>query len=67
MGRRRPRWSRASTRRRERCALYSPDGASYTVGVETFEGGLEPLLLVEGSTIELLAGTENLECQTPSS
>ncbi len=51
----------------ERCTLYSPDGASYTVGVETFEGGLEPLLLVEGSTIELIAGTEKLECDTPSS
>jgi len=51
----------------ERCTLYSPDGASYTVGVETFEGGLEPLLLVEGSTLELIAGTEKLECDTPSS
>ncbi len=51
----------------ERCALYSPGGAAYTVGVETFVGGLEPLLLVEGSTIELVEGTEALECQTPSS
>ena len=48
------------------CELYSPGGA-YTIGVETFLGGLDPLLLVEGSTIELLAGTEDLECQTPSS
>jgi uncharacterized protein len=50
-----------------RCELYSPDGAAYTVAVETFEDDLEALLLVEGSTIELLAGSENLECQTPSS
>ena len=51
----------------ERCELYSPDGAAYTIAVETFEGDLEALLLVEGSTIELLAGSENLECQTPAS
>jgi uncharacterized membrane protein (UPF0127 family) len=50
-----------------RCALYSPGGAAYTVGVETFAGGLEPLLMVEGSTIELVGGTESPECQTPSS
>jgi uncharacterized membrane protein (UPF0127 family) len=49
------------------CELYSPGGAAYTIGVETFLGGLDPLLLVEGSTIELLADTEGLECQTPSS
>jgi uncharacterized protein len=49
------------------CELYSPGGAAYTIGVETFLGGLDPLLLVEGSTIELLADTEDLECQTPSS
>jgi uncharacterized membrane protein (UPF0127 family) len=50
-----------------RCALYSPGGAPYTVGVETFAGGLEPLLMVAGSTIELIEGTEALECDTPSS
>jgi uncharacterized membrane protein (UPF0127 family) len=51
----------------ERCDLYSPGGAAYTVGVETFAGGLEPLLMVDGSVIELIAGTEAPQCQTPSS
>ena len=50
-----------------RCPLYSPDGAAYTVAVEAFEGGLDDLLMVEGSVIELLAGTEQPECDTPSS
>lgn len=49
------------------CPLYSPGGASYTVAVEAFEGGLDDLLMVEGSVIELLAGTERPECLTPSS
>ncbi len=49
------------------CALYSPGGASYRLAVEVFAGDLESLLLVDGSVIELLDGTEQLECQTPSS
>jgi len=48
------------------CALYSPGGASYRLGVEVFAGDLESLLLIDGSVIELLDGTEQLECQTPS-
>jgi uncharacterized protein len=51
----------------DRCALYSPGGASYRMGIEVFAGGLEPLLLVDGSVVELLEGTEKRECQTPSS
>jgi uncharacterized membrane protein (UPF0127 family) len=51
----------------DRCALYSPGGASYRIGIEVFAGDLEQLLLVDGSIVELLEGTEELECQTPSS
>jgi uncharacterized membrane protein (UPF0127 family) len=43
------------------CALYSP-GAEYDVAIEVFEGGLEPLGLVAGSTVELIEGSEAERC-----
>ncbi len=48
------------------CRLYSP-GADYDLAIETFEGGLGDLGLVEGSTVVLIDGTEALDCDTPSS
>ena len=47
------------------CPLYSP-GAEYELAVEVFEGGLEPLGLVEGSRVELLDGTEADRCRAAS-
>ena len=47
------------------CPLYSP-GAQYELAVEVFDGGLEPLGLVEGSTVELLDGTEADRCPLAS-
>jgi uncharacterized membrane protein (UPF0127 family) len=43
------------------CALYSP-GAEYDVAIEVFEGGLEPLGLIAGSTVELIEGSEAERC-----
>ncbi len=47
------------------CALYSP-GAEYDLAVEVFEGGLEPLGLVAGSTVELIEGSEADSCPLDS-
>lgn len=43
------------------CPLYSPDG-EYDVAIEVFEGGLEPLGLGPGSSVELIAGSEAERC-----
>jgi len=43
------------------CPLYSP-GAEYDLAIEVFEGGLEPLGLVEGSSVELIEGSEADPC-----
>jgi uncharacterized membrane protein (UPF0127 family) len=43
------------------CPLYSP-GAEYDLAIEVFEGGLEPLGLVEGSSVELIEGSEAERC-----
>jgi uncharacterized membrane protein (UPF0127 family) len=43
------------------CPLYSP-GAEYDLAIEVFEGGLEPLGLVEGSSVELIDGSEADRC-----
>jgi uncharacterized membrane protein (UPF0127 family) len=43
------------------CALYSP-GAQYDLAIEVFEGGLEPLGLLPGSTVELIEGSEADGC-----
>ncbi len=43
------------------CPLSSPD-AAYSLGVEVFDGGLEPLGLGEGSRLELIAGSEAEHC-----
>jgi uncharacterized membrane protein (UPF0127 family) len=43
------------------CPLYSP-GAEYGLAIEVFEGGLEPLGLVEGSSVELIEGSEADRC-----
>lgn len=43
------------------CPLYSP-GAEYDLAIEVFEGGLEPLGLVQGSSVELIAGSEAERC-----
>jgi uncharacterized membrane protein (UPF0127 family) len=47
------------------CPLYSP-GAEYTLAIEVFEGGLEPLGLVEGSSVELIEGSEAERCPAAS-
>lgn len=47
------------------CPLYSP-GTEYLSAIEVFDGGLEPLGLVEGSSIELLEGTEADRCPVAS-
>jgi uncharacterized membrane protein (UPF0127 family) len=44
------------------CRLYSP-GVEYDVAIEVFEGGLEPLGLVTGSTVELIEGSEAERCR----
>jgi uncharacterized membrane protein (UPF0127 family) len=43
------------------CPLYSP-GAEYDVAIEVFEGGLEHLGLVAGSTVEVIEGSEAERC-----
>ncbi len=43
------------------CLLYSP-GPEYEVAIEVFRGGLEPLGLVAGSTVELIEGSEAERC-----
>ncbi len=43
------------------CPLYSP-GADYDLAIEVFQGGLEPLGLVAGSTVELIEGSEAERC-----
>jgi uncharacterized membrane protein (UPF0127 family) len=47
------------------CPLYSP-GAEYDLAIEVFEGGLEPLGLVEGSSVELIEGSEASSCPAAS-
>lgn len=47
------------------CPLYSPDLA-YDVAIEVFEGGLEPLGLGPGSSVELLEGSEADRCPASS-
>ena len=47
------------------CALYSP-GAEYDLAIEVFEGGLEPLGLVSGSSVELIEGSEADGCPLDS-
>jgi uncharacterized membrane protein (UPF0127 family) len=47
------------------CPLYSP-GTEYLSAIEVFDGGLEPLGLVEGSSVELLEGTEADRCPVAS-
>jgi uncharacterized membrane protein (UPF0127 family) len=47
------------------CPLYSP-GAEYDLAIEVFEGGLEPLGLVEGSSVELIEGSEAERCPAAS-
>jgi uncharacterized membrane protein (UPF0127 family) len=47
------------------CPLYSP-GAEYDLAIEVFEGGLEPLGLVEGSSVELIDGSEAERCPVTS-
>jgi uncharacterized membrane protein (UPF0127 family) len=47
------------------CPLYSP-GAEYVLAIEVFEGGLEPLGLVEGSSVELIEGSEASSCPAAS-
>jgi uncharacterized protein len=43
------------------CPLYSP-GAEYDLAVEVFAGGLEPLGLIAGSSVELIEGSEAQRC-----
>lgn len=43
------------------CPLYSP-GAEYDLAIEVFEGGLGPLGLVAGSSVELIEGSEAARC-----
>lgn len=43
------------------CPLYSP-GADYDLAIEVFDGGLEPLGLVAGSSVELIEGSEAARC-----
>jgi uncharacterized membrane protein (UPF0127 family) len=47
------------------CPLYSP-GAEYDLAIEVFEGGLEPLGLVAGSSVELIEGSEAERCPVAS-
>jgi uncharacterized membrane protein (UPF0127 family) len=47
------------------CPLYSP-GAEYDLAIEVFEGGLEPLGLVDGSSVELIEGSEAERCPVAS-
>ncbi len=43
------------------CPLDSP-GAEYDLAIEVFEGDLEPLGLVDGSSVELIEGSEAERC-----
>ena len=61
----RPRWNRASTRRRRGARCTHRAERRTRVAVEAFAGGLESLLLVDGSVIELLAGTETAGVSDP--
>ncbi len=47
------------------CPLYSP-GAEYDLAIEVFAGDLEPLGLVEGSSVELIDGSEAEGCSLDS-
>jgi hypothetical protein len=47
------------------CPLYSP-GAEYDLAIEVFQGGLEPLGLVDGSRVELVEGSEAERCPAAS-
>ena len=47
------------------CPLYSP-GAEYGLAIEVFQGGLEPLGLVDGSSVELIEGSEADRCPLAS-
>jgi uncharacterized membrane protein (UPF0127 family) len=47
------------------CPLYSP-GAEYDLAIEVFAGSLEPLGLVEGSSVELIDGSEADACSLDS-
>ncbi len=47
------------------CPLYSPDLA-YDLAIEVFEGGLEPLGLGPGASVELLEGSESDRCPAAS-
>ncbi len=48
------------------CALYAPD-QPYHLAVEVFEGDLDELHLTPGSNVQIVSGSEQLECQTPRS
>lgn len=43
------------------CPLYSPD-SEYDLAIEVFDGGLEPLGLGPGSSVELIDGSEADRC-----
>jgi len=43
------------------CPLYSPE-SEYDLAIEVFDGGLEPLGLVAGSRVELIADSEAARC-----
>lgn len=47
------------------CPLYSP-GAEYDLAIEVFDGGLESLGLVAGSSVELITGSEAERCPLAS-
>ena len=47
------------------CPLYSPDLA-YDLAIEVFEGGLEPLGLGPGASVELIEGSESDRCPASS-
>lgn len=48
------------------CPLYSPD-AEYTIAIEVFEGGLEPLGIGPGASVELIDASESDRCPVDSS
>jgi uncharacterized membrane protein (UPF0127 family) len=47
--------------RSSECPLYAPD-EPYLLSIEVFDGGLEPLGLGPGSSVELIEGSEAAEC-----
>jgi uncharacterized membrane protein (UPF0127 family) len=47
------------------CPRYSPD-AEYTVAIEVFAGGLEPLGIGRGASVELIDGSESDRCPVVS-